>query len=72
MMTEENRHWIWEPPEGGVIGKRGVRRIDGLAKVSGNAIYTRDINLPGKPKLYQASGQYCGMTTLRWHGKVTR
>jgi len=29
------------------IGKRGVRRIDGYAKASGKAIYTRDVQVPG-------------------------
>jgi CO/xanthine dehydrogenase Mo-binding subunit len=29
------------------IGKRGVRRIDGYAKASGKAVYTRDVQIPG-------------------------
>jgi len=29
------------------IGKSGIRRLDGHEKASGNAIYTRDIQLPG-------------------------
>jgi xanthine dehydrogenase molybdenum-binding subunit len=29
------------------IGKRGVRRIDGCAKASGKAVYTRDVQVPG-------------------------
>lgn len=29
------------------IGKRGVRRIDGYAKASGKAVYTRDMQIPG-------------------------
>jgi len=29
------------------IGKRGVRRLDGYEKASGQAIYTRDVQLPG-------------------------
>jgi len=29
------------------IGKRGVRRIDGFAKASGKAVYTRDVQIPG-------------------------
>ena len=29
------------------IGKRGVRRLDGYEKASGEAIYTRDVKLPG-------------------------
>ena len=29
------------------IGRRGVRRYDGVEKASGKALYTRDVNLPG-------------------------
>ena len=29
------------------IGKRGIRRIDGYAKASGKAVYTRDVQVPG-------------------------
>jgi len=29
------------------IGKRGIRRLDGYEKVSGEAVYTRDVKLPG-------------------------
>ena len=29
------------------IGKRGVRRLDGYEKASGEAIYNRDIQIPG-------------------------
>ena len=29
------------------IGKRGIRRIDGYAKASGKAVYTRDVQIPG-------------------------
>jgi CO/xanthine dehydrogenase Mo-binding subunit len=29
------------------IGKRGIRRLDGYEKASGEAIYTRDVQLPG-------------------------
>lgn len=39
--------WLWEVPEGGAIGKRGLGRVDGLEKASGRAIYTRDIVRPG-------------------------
>ena len=30
------------------IGKRGVRRIDGYAKASGKAVYTRDVQVDRK------------------------
>ncbi len=39
--------WLWPVPEGGVIGKRRVRRLDGYEKASGSAVYTRDIYRPG-------------------------
>jgi xanthine dehydrogenase molybdenum-binding subunit len=29
------------------IGKRGLRRLDGIEKASGKAVYTRDIQIPG-------------------------
>lgn len=29
------------------IGKRGIRRVDGAAKASGRAVYTRDVQVPG-------------------------
>jgi CO/xanthine dehydrogenase Mo-binding subunit len=46
-MTEEYKPWLWKVPEGGVIGKRRVRRIDAYEKASGKAIYVRDIYRPG-------------------------
>jgi CO/xanthine dehydrogenase Mo-binding subunit len=39
--------WLWPVPEGGVIGKRRIRRLDGYEKASGSAVYTRDIYRPG-------------------------
>lgn len=35
------------PEKFNVLGKRGNKRIDGLRKASGKAVYTRDIVLPG-------------------------
>ncbi len=29
------------------IGKRGIPRVDGYAKASGKAVYTRDVQIPG-------------------------
>jgi CO/xanthine dehydrogenase Mo-binding subunit len=46
-MAEEYKPWLWKVPEGGVIGKRRVRRIDGYEKASGKAVYVRDIYRPG-------------------------
>lgn len=44
---EEYTPWLWPVPEGGVIGKRGVRRLDGYEKASGKGTYTRDVYRPG-------------------------
>jgi xanthine dehydrogenase molybdenum-binding subunit len=49
-MTEEasnNRPWLWRPPEGGYIGRRGLRPKEASEKVNGTAIYTNDVYLPG-------------------------
>jgi CO/xanthine dehydrogenase Mo-binding subunit len=46
-MAEEYKPWLWKVPEGGLIGKRRVRRVDGYEKASGTAIYVRDIYRPG-------------------------
>lgn len=43
---EKNWPWTWKVPEGGVIGKRGIRRMDGYEKASGTAVYTRDVSRP--------------------------
>jgi CO/xanthine dehydrogenase Mo-binding subunit len=44
---EENRIWLWRPPEGGYIGRRGLRPKEAAEKVTGRAIYTNDVYLPG-------------------------
>jgi xanthine dehydrogenase molybdenum-binding subunit len=46
-MAEEYKPWLWKVPEGGVIGKRRVRRIDAYEKACGKAVYVRDIYRPG-------------------------
>lgn len=43
----ENRPWLWRPPEGGYIGKRGLRPKEAAEKVTGRAVYTNDVYLPG-------------------------
>jgi CO/xanthine dehydrogenase Mo-binding subunit len=43
----DNRLWLWRPPEGGYIGKRGLRPKEAAEKVTGRAVYTNDIYLPG-------------------------
>jgi xanthine dehydrogenase molybdenum-binding subunit len=44
---EEDKPWLWRPPEGGYIGRRGLRPKEAAEKVTGRAVYTRDVYLPG-------------------------
>jgi CO/xanthine dehydrogenase Mo-binding subunit len=48
-MTQEteNKPWLWRPLKGGYIGKRGLRPKEALDKVTGKAVYTSDVYLPG-------------------------
>lgn len=38
---------MWRPPEGGCIGRRGLRPKEAAEKVTGRAVYTNDVYLPG-------------------------
>ena len=42
-----NALWLWRPPEGGYIGRRGLRPKEAPEKVTGRAVYTNDVYLPG-------------------------
>jgi xanthine dehydrogenase molybdenum-binding subunit len=42
-----NKPWLWRPPKGGYVGKRGLRPKEALDKVTGKAIYTSDVFIPG-------------------------
>jgi CO/xanthine dehydrogenase Mo-binding subunit len=46
-VTELYRPWTWKIPESSASIKRSMSRQDGYERVSGNAVYTRDIYLPG-------------------------
>ena len=47
-MEAEKRWWLWRPPEDArYIGRRGIERKDARQKASGQALYSRDIKLPG-------------------------
>lgn len=46
-MTEDFRPWTWKPPEGVSPVDKGPSRQDAHDKLSGQAAFTRDINLPG-------------------------
>src|SRR5512136_1351981 len=43
----DNKPWLLRPPPGGYIGRRGLRPKEAPEKVTGRAIYTNDIYLPG-------------------------
>jgi CO/xanthine dehydrogenase Mo-binding subunit len=47
MPVNPMEHDRYIPEDFKVVGKRGIRRIDGERKASGTAAYTKDINLPG-------------------------
>jgi CO/xanthine dehydrogenase Mo-binding subunit len=47
MPVNPMEHDKFVPDEFRVVGKRGVRRIDGERKASGKAVYTKDVFLPG-------------------------
>ena len=47
MPVNPMEHDRYIPETFSIVGKRGMRRIDGQRKASGKAVYTRDINLPG-------------------------
>jgi CO/xanthine dehydrogenase Mo-binding subunit len=57
-MSQEtgNKPWLWRPPEGGYIGKRGLRPKEAFDKVTGKAIYASDVDLPGMlfAKIYRS------------------
>jgi CO/xanthine dehydrogenase Mo-binding subunit len=44
---KENQLWLWRPPEGGYIGRRGLRPKEAPEKVTGRAVYANDVYLPG-------------------------
>ena len=46
-IPEKNALWLWRPPEGGYIGRRGLRPKEAPEKVTGRALYTNDVYLPG-------------------------
>lgn len=45
--SEPFQPWTWKIPEGAAEMRRNMTRQDGYDRVSGQAIYTRDICLPG-------------------------
>lgn len=47
MADETKREFAWGPREENVLIGKDIQRIDGLAKATGRAKYTADINTPG-------------------------
>src|SRR5512136_2467564 len=43
----DNKPWLLRPPPNGYIGRRGLRPKEAPEKVTGRALYTNDIYLPG-------------------------
>lgn len=46
-MAEKSQPWTWEVPESSENIKRNMTRQDAHDRVSGQAVYTRDVHLPG-------------------------
>jgi CO/xanthine dehydrogenase Mo-binding subunit len=44
---DEKKPWLWRPPKGGYIGRRGLRPKESPEKVTGRAVYANDVFLPG-------------------------
>ena len=45
--SEAFRPWTWRSPEGPTEASRSMPRQDAYERVSGEAVYTRDVCLPG-------------------------
>ncbi|MDP4260879.1 MAG: molybdopterin-dependent oxidoreductase, partial [Bacteroidota bacterium] len=63
--STENRPWVWRPPEDGCIGRRGLRPKEAPEKVSGRAVYTSDVYLPGMLYLKVLRSPYA-------HARITK
>jgi len=46
-MADQNRPWTWDVPESSETIKENMSRQDAFDRVSGQAVYTRDVQLPG-------------------------
>ncbi|MBN2419742.1 MAG: molybdopterin-dependent oxidoreductase [Deltaproteobacteria bacterium] len=46
-MSDQNRPWTWNVPESSKSIKESMTRQDAFERVTGQAVYTRDIQLPG-------------------------
>jgi CO/xanthine dehydrogenase Mo-binding subunit len=46
-MPEDYKPWTWKPPENASPVDRGIPRQDAHDKLSGQAVFTRDIEFPG-------------------------
>lgn len=46
-MSDQNRPWTWDIPESSKKIRESMSRQDAFERVTGQAVYTRDIQLPG-------------------------
>jgi CO/xanthine dehydrogenase Mo-binding subunit len=46
-MADQNRPWTWHVPKSSETMKENTSRQDAFDRVSGQAVYTRDVQLPG-------------------------
>ena len=60
------RPWTWKAPEGDAEIRNNMPRQDGYERASGEAIYTRDIHLPGMlyAKVLTSPYAHAGIKTM--------
>ena len=63
-MLDQNRPWTWNVPESSKSVKESMSRHDAFERVTGQAVYTRDVQLPGM--LYAKT-----LTSPYAHAKIT-
>ncbi len=71
-MPEKYRPWTWKIPEGSSDAKRQITRQDGFERVSGTAVYTRDIHLPGMLYAKTYTSPYAHAKIVRMDTSATR
>ena len=66
----EYRPWTWKVPEGSANTIKTITRQDATARVSGQAVFTRDVCLPGMPHQREPPGVrgLWGLRNRRKHG----
>jgi CO/xanthine dehydrogenase Mo-binding subunit len=56
IQNKSDKPWLWRSPKDGYIGRRGLRPKEAPEKVTGRAVYTNDVYLPGMlyAKIYRS------------------